>query len=340
MILKVAGKKVDFFEGVNVTLKYDGIASTFGFAFPFDPENPDHKEICRPLAYHDCTVEYNGETLITGTILSPKFTDSATPGMVAITGYSKTGVLEDCSIPLECYPLQSDSINLKDITERVLKPFGLKLIVDPLVADDVNKKYKNSTGGDTQSCKGYLSELASQRNIILTHDNLGNVVMTRAKASQSSVYDFSKETKGVVYDLEVNGQSIHSTIHVQKQQTKKKAGAKGDSAIKFIKAFRPKTLKQTSTDDLNTDFAARNSRAEELASIKLNIDIEGWELSAGIIRPNTIITVLNPSIYLYNRTAFFVESVTYSLNAEGRFATLQCVLPEVYNGKEPKNIFL
>lgn len=339
MILKVGNKKVDYFNHVMVSLNFDTIGSIFSFSFQFDPDNPDHREICRPCTYHKVTIEDNEEILLTGVMLSVTFIDSALPGMVGVTGYSTTGVLEDCQPPLSVYPLQGKNINLQEMTERILKPFGIKLIVDPAVAKRANSSYSNTTGGDSQSVRDYLVELAAQRQIILTHDNMGNLVLTEAKANATSFYDFDEGTDGVEYSLVVDGQRLHSEITIHRHGTKKIAGVSDTAKNPYITSFRPRVERQTSKDDLNTTYAAKYLVANELRAIVLTIEIDSWTLGGKIVRPNTIITVENPYIYQYQRTAWFVEGVEFQGDEKSQTATIRCVRPEVYNYKTPKNIF-
>lgn len=343
MILKVAGQKVDFFNNVGVQLRHDAVASGFAFTFAFNPDNPVHKKICKPCAYYPVSIEQDGEVLLTGTLLNADFGDESVPEMVTLKGYSKTGVLEDSDIPDSVYPLQSDNINLKNITEKILKPFGIKLVVDPAVAADAEKVYKNSTGGDTQSVKSYLSELAAQRNILITHNEKGDLVFTRSRASQQSIFDFKgNDTKGITFKLSVNGQGMHSAITVQRQANKSKLQATTEEKVSNPYAsasFRPRVERQSSGDDLNTKFAAQNLVCNELQNIRLLIEIEGWTLNGKIVRPNNIVSVLNPQVYCYKRTDWFIESVDFMGNESEQRCALTCVLPEVYNGQVPKNIF-
>lgn len=339
MKLKVGNKKIDFFNQVYVSLKYNTVGSVFSFSFQFDPDNPDHRDICRPCAYQPAVIEHNGEILITGVILSVRFIDSAVPNMVSISGYSKTGVLEDCQVPSSAYPLQSDNINLRQVAERILKPFGIKLIVDSSVAKKIEGTYQNTKGGDTQTVKQYLAELAAQRHIILTHDNLGNLVMTEAKAAQASAYDFDQGTDAYSYELAVDGQRMHSNITVNRQAALDQSGITASVVNPFVNGFRPRVVKQSSPDDLNTSLAARNLLSEELQSIQLKITISSWELNGKIIRPNSTVTVQNPRIFLYQRSSWFVESVDYQGDQQSETATLTCVRPEVYTNQSPQNIF-
>ena len=64
-----------------------------------------------------------------------------------------------------------------------------------------------------------------------------------------------------------------------------------------------------------------------------------WELNGAVIKPNQIITVRNPELYLYKKSNWFIESVQLDGDAEQTVATLTCVLPETYNGGTPSYIF-
>ena len=88
---------VKFFSDFHLLLKYDSIASTFGISFYFDPKNKEHAEMACVSHFHECILQHNGETLITGYILSQSFDFNSKKQLVKIGGYSKTGVLEDCT---------------------------------------------------------------------------------------------------------------------------------------------------------------------------------------------------------------------------------------------------
>ena len=96
MELKIGGQKIQHFNHVAVSLRYDSVASVFSFNFYFDPSNADHKAMFKPGMYPDVTIEHAGELLITGTLLSYSFSSSPVRQLLSISGYSKPGVLEDC----------------------------------------------------------------------------------------------------------------------------------------------------------------------------------------------------------------------------------------------------
>lgn len=345
MILKIndriTNRKVEFFNNFNLKLQSDSVASTFSFNFYFDPKNPEHKEMACVSHYHIATLEHNGELLLTGYILSQTFTNSNTKQLCAIGGYSLPGFLEDCEIPTSLYPLQSDSLTLRQIAQKLIQPFGLKMVVDSSVAAKMDAVYDTSTASEQQTIKSYLTELTAQKNILLTHNQYGNLVFTSAKTKQKPILHFENGVIGTTMGLSFNGQAMHSHITVQKQSDID-GGNAGESTITnpyvpFV--YRPKVKTQSSGTDIDTDLVARQLLAAELKNLRLTIVTDRWELNGKILKPGSIISVMNPECYIYKKTLWFIESIDFVGDNKSVTATLNCVLPEVYNGEIPVSIF-
>jgi len=339
---------VKYFNNFSLNLKYDSVGSTFSFGFYFDPTNHDQEELACVSHYHEAIVQHEGETLVTGFILSENFERSPVKHLVHFGGYSKPGVLEDCQIPPSLYPLESNNLSLKEIAQRLIKPFHLNMVIDPAVEARMNIVYPKSTAGETQTIKDYLTELATQRNIIISHNENGDLLFTQATMGLP-IADFSSKLIGTKMSLSFSGQGIHSDITVIKQVShKKKGGGEGNAGQVTIEnpyvpvayTFRPKVITQSSGDDISTLQCAQNALAAELKNIVLTITTDRWEINGKIIRPNNIISVTSPELYLYRKTNWFIESVQFTGNEKEQVAVLTCVLPECYNGKSPKNVFV
>lgn len=373
---RIRNRKVEHFNSFRFNLRYDSVASTFSFNAYFNPENSEHKDLFCIGHYHKCTLEHNGELLLTGYILSQVFNSGSSKELIGLGGYSLPGVLEDCHIfpdkvsksdPIlsntsildtlvnsvkqlitesSSYPLQSDTLSLKEIASKLITPFGLKMIIDPVVSKDMDSPFESTNAGETQTIKDYLTELAAQKNIILTHNEYGNLVFTRAKTDQQPVLDFG-EIPGTSMSLSFNGQNMHSHISVLKQQDFEEDESVADEFknqftvrnpyVPYV--FRPKVVVQTSGTSKDTPKVAKSALASELRSLTLKITIDRWDINKKLIKPNSIVAVKNPDIYLYDRTKWFVEEVEYSGDNESMTAVLTCVLPEVYNGKTPEYLF-
>lgn len=338
MRIKIDGSWYDEFNSISVTQNLNAVATVFSFTGRYDRENPFHRKIFKPYQYLDCDF-YNdaGTKFVTGQIVSHDFLSNDVPNLVQISGYSNGGVLEDCSIPLESYPLESIGRNLKDITERLISYFDLKLIIDSSVRSDCNLVYGKSCGEPSGSVKDYLSQLASQRNIVLGHDRHGRISYYRpnVNAKPRVFYDGSNSLE---MSLSCNGQGMHSKISALRQPSKSNSGniSLSDSIINpFVGRYRPSVQVLTSGEDGETSKGIKNLLSEELKNIKINFSFDKWQpLLVG-----DIVEVLNPEIFINKKSRFMVESTTINEDEKGRSMTMSVVLPESFTGEIPINVF-
>ena len=348
---RIRNKQVEFFNNFSLTLKYDSVGSAFGFSFYFDPDNLEHKELMCIGHYHTCTVEHNNELLLSGIILSQAFNSSSVRQMVSLGGYSLPGVLEDCQIPTSAYPLQNNGLTLKQIAHKLLRPFGLTMKIDSSVESKMNAVFDITTAKETETIKGYLTSLATQKNIIISHNEKGELLFTSAKTDQTKPileFDFSQGAlPGTEMGLSFDGQGMHSHITVQKQtgvDSDTDGGNAAEATVRNIyvypkAVFRPLVVSQSSGTDTDSEQAAKNIRAAELKNLKLVIKTDRWEVDGKIIKPNNYLTVINPEVYLYKKSTWFIEEIAFTGNEKETTAVITCCLPEVYNGKEPEYLF-
>jgi len=340
MNIKINGRNFDKFNKISIELKYDAIGSTFDMLVYFNPENEKTKELFKPFSYNNIIIEHDKKLLLTGVIISHSNKKNNRKELLHISGYSLPGILEDCEIPTSLYPLQSDGKTLKEITERLIAKFGLELIVDKDVESIVNKKYSQSTADQKQSIKSYINELASQRNVTLSHDVQGRLVFTKAKTKMTPIALFTENKPVISIESDYNGQGMHSHITVVKQ-----AEIEGNNATEYtienpyVKIYKPTVIEQSSGSTNDVADAAKNLLSSELKNIKINISLNTWTISGKIIQPNNIIEVTSPENFIYKKTKFFIESVTLSGDETSTTSSLTCVLPEVYNQETPINIF-
>lgn len=347
MILKINDRirtrQLEFFNQFKLSLKFDSVGSVFSFDYYFDPNNTEHKELSCIGHFHTCTIEHNDELLVTGQVLSINFTGAAQRQLVSIGGYALPGILEDCDIPPDT-ALQTEGLNLRQIAQQLCNRFGLKLVVDA-AASAVDEVFDITTAKDGQNIKSYLTELAAQKDIVISHTAQGALLFTKA-VTKNPIFDFDFTTgamPGTNMVLNFNGQAMHSHITVR-GQADVDAGNASESTVRnpyvFPEAvYRPKVITQSSGTDIDSDKAARHALAAELKNLKLTIQLDRWIINGKIIRPGNYITVLNPEIYLYKKSTWFIEQVDFAGNEKEMIATLQCVLPEVYNGQTPEYLF-
>lgn len=341
MNIKINNKEFKQYENLVVNLRYNQVASTFSFAVYLDPIRTDLWSLFRPGAYPKVVIEHNGEVLLTGTLWPTSGNDSPMPELTTVSGYSTSGILEDTGIHPDSFPVQYDGLTLKEITQKLITPFGVSLVVDATVAAEVEKAYDTTTASVSGTVKSYLAELCAQRNIIMTHDEQGRLVYTKASAKQLPVTYFEGGPPVTKITPSFSGQSIHSSIVVRKQADSD-GGNAGKSVIQNPYGTGRvciRNVQQTSGKDTDTQSAARNILSEELLAIKYTIDMDRWEINDKVARPGMIVSVMAPNAWLYQKTNLFIDGVDLTGDSEKETAVLTCVLPEVYNGQTPKNIF-
>lgn len=338
MRIKIDGDWYDEFNSVSVTQTLNAVATVFSFTGRFDKQNPQHKKIFKPFQFLDCDF-YNdaGTKFVTGQIVSHSFVSDEKPNLVQISGYSKCGVLEDCSIPFESYPLESIGRSLKDITERLISYFDLKLIIDSSVRSDCNLIYSKSCGTPSGSVKDYLAKLATQRNVVLGHDRHGRLMYYKPdlNAKPRVYYDGTNSLK---MSLNCDGQGMHNKIYALRQPSKRNSGNVGlsDSITNpFVNKYRPSVEILTSGEDGETSKGVKNLLSEELKSIKIDMSFNKWQpLLVG-----DIVEIYNPELYINKKSRFMVESTTINEDQAGRSMSMSVVLPESFSGDIPVNVF-
>lgn len=328
--LKIDNEQFDFFNNVTINLDFNSIASSFSFQglADFTPA---------PLEYNQCQViDDNNNILITGTILNPGYSATNKPEPVNVSGYSLPGILEDCEIPVSLYPLQSDNLSLIEILDKLLQPFGIKYIFTSNVSADLLKKYKKTSAEPGQRIKSYINNLASQRGVILTHDNLGNLVFTRLEPDLLPVEaEFNEGNPGISeISLQVDAQQMHSEITVLKQASTGSPNS-GEAKIEnpYVPIFRPKVMILTDGDLFDVEKAARNELGNELRNIVLTIR------TTKFVEPGKKIKVRSPSNKIKVFSEFIVESTVINATSRSIKYDLTCVPVDVFTATEVENIF-
>jgi len=322
-------KSFEYFSEFSVTLTYSAVASNFNFLAL-------NSVLGQPLVYS--FVKLFGEDdqlLITGYILSSGYKISNKPEYEQYPGYSITGVLEDCSVP---YPLQTDNLSLRQIASQLLRPFGINFLVSSSVASDMDLPYEKSTADDGQTIKDYLSELATQRGIILSHDEDGRLIFTKIEPNKlKPIAFFTEGLEGCTsISLTANGQAMHSSITVIRQASAENPDA-GEYTINnpyVTNRHRPIVRVLSSGNIFDIQKAARMELAKELSGIELTIE------TTKFIRPGNIVEVQSDRLKLRRPTRFFVTQTDIKGTKEGITYSLKCVLPDVYSDNTVRNVFL
>ena len=101
-----------------------------------------------------------------------------------------------------------------------------------------------------------------------------------------------------------------------------------------------KELYEKTFEDIYVDLEQlqpiRGVNPDKLSKEKLD---EYEQIATKIIKPNNLITIINPEIYAFTKQTWFIESIDFVGNNKETTATLNCVLPEVYNMETPEYFY-
>lgn len=202
--------------------------------------------------------------------------------------------------------------------------------------NEVDVVIPKSTADATESIKSYIAKLCSQKNILLSHNQRGDLVLFKPNLGRV-VYSFNKQNT-LNMGLSFNGQGLHSDISVIRQPSKKNTTTSTVDSVKnpIIRLFRPKIKTLSSGEDTDTKNAANNELASELKSIGLKINVDR---TIGLL-PGQIVDVENPEVFLYQKTKFMVKDINIKETVNSETMEITLVLPETYTSGTPKNIFL
>lgn len=337
MKLKINGRFFNFFSDITVNYKLDSVASTFSFSGRFDPDNSEHREIFRPLAYHKVEIfSDDDELLLTGNLVNTDLGSDSKRELQNLSGYSKAGILEDCTIRPSAYPLEKLNVNLEDLTQNLLSEFDIDFVVDDSVLNEMRIEYKKTVAQPTETIKSFISKLAAQRNIILSHNEKGDLVFFKPDLTAEPVLFLTPENT-ITMGLKVNGQQIHRNISVIRQPSKDNNSLSPVDTVEniLVGADRSITKVLSSGSETETKKAADNALAAQLKSIDFTVFLNRIE----DVKVGDIIEVQNPEIHLYDRTKLVISSIVVKETKTSNEMTLKLVLPETFSGEPPKNIF-
>lgn len=355
MRIVIDNVETNYFTNITLTLKLDSIASTFEFATYYQPQDLDYQKTFKPLQYKDVEI-YNSKNklIFTGTILNHRFTSNKGRELVIISGYSKCGILEDVCIPPSKYPLENNKQSLKDIATTLCGYFGIKVVVSdqaksisesviPIKKKNVTPQsdfatleakskqvFGRTAASPTETIKEYIAKLASQKNIVLSHNEKGEVLLFQPDYLQVPRVFLTKENS-ISMTIDYNGQALHSDINIVRQPSDDNSGLSTTAVAKntLIKKYRPTTKILSSGEDGQIGEASKNELAAELKAINLSIELQGL---FDEIYPGEIINVHNHYIYCYAYNRFMVDSITMKLDSKSETTTLNCVVPETFTG--------
>jgi len=333
--IAIEGKTFRYWDALRIQQSLDSF-TTVAFSTPFTPEDASIRTTFVPFSYKECTVSVGGERLFTGTIIGIDPRESPNGRTLEITAYSLPGVLADCNAPVSTYPLEYKGQRLENIATAICEPFGLGVIVEG-----------SQAAFDEVKCDAltrpldFLSELAKQRNQVITNDPRGRVVFYSPDGGGRSI--------GVLRQGQSPLMSVTPTFSPQDYYSDitgiepVKVGEGGGSKYtvknsRLTGTARPHTfdVPDTAEADVKTATEAKLGRMFG-AAVSYSVEVSTWRDPEGKVwSPDTTVTLEAPGAMIYSEYDLLVRSVELSKTADTETARLTLVLPGSFSGKIPE----
>ncbi len=176
ILLKVNGTIYTNFLSASVQVRLDTLSNSFSFNAVAEDGDP------LPFSKGDsCEVLIDDDTVVTGTIEILTVNYDANSHTIGITGRDKTGDLLDSTLT-KLPAITAQAVTLKQIIEQVIN----SLNTDVKVVDNVNPDpFKNTINllnvESGESAWQFIQRMARQRQVLLTSNAQGDIVITRAE---------------------------------------------------------------------------------------------------------------------------------------------------------------
>ena len=286
------------------------------------------KELLRPYMYREAQCYLGGQLVVDGRLYGVKHSIGGDGARSTLEGWSYTADVIDSTVKP---PYEATNITLEKRARSLVDPLGVNVIFD--VDDDA--PFDRVTADKTETIFSHLLSLAKQRGVLITSNNKGDLVFTKATVAQSLGTIEEGLPPFQEGEIHFDGRARYNIYKALGQSPKKnsKTAVAKDSRVPVSRS-----LTFTADDSTGGDIqkAANWRRSKQLAeALKFSLPVPTWYAPDGSLwAPNTIITVKSPTLYLEEGYNFLIREVSYEYKDSGTTATLSLVPPETYTGEE------
>jgi prophage tail gpP-like protein len=325
-----------FWTDVTIKRSFDSIADSFSLSAPWFPGYDEYKFSFIPFKYTKVAIYIGGTKIMTGLMLIIKTNTSPDSKIFTMEGYSYAGVIADVMVSTSAWPVHIRGLNLKQIAEKIVSPFSLKVVFN----DDPGPAF---TGNEKQlidpeeKIGDYLIKLARQRGFVIGSDPNGDMLFRKTTSESATVTIIEGQPPYLGSNAEYNGQKRYSSVTAVGTAPRRGAGqiaTVDDPELKKNGVNRPFVFKASDTNSGNLKNAATAQLGRQIAdSIKVNLNLKGFYRPDKFLwRDNEMLVYNSPGDMIYEDTEFLIRNVVYEKQADRTKTNLELVLPESYSG--------
>lgn len=333
----IDGQRFRFWDRVRVTRSIDTM-DTVEFGAPFDADAPGFRETFRPFSFKPVVITVGGTPLFTGTMVAVSPAVENSQKIVSVSGYSLPGVLNDCTSPASTYPLEFNNQGLREISAALSSPFGIAVEFQA----DQGAIFERVASEPGKKVLAFLTELAKQRNLIISSTTRGKLLFSQSIESGTPVARLQQGSAPVMAVTPFfSPQEYYSHITGIEPVIVGLAGSQFTVKNPRLQGVtRPITFNAPDTLDADVKGAVEAKAGRMFGNMaSYSVRVATWRDPQGNLwGPNTIVKLQAPEAMIYNEYAFVIRSVEFEREGRKETATLNLVIPGSFSGKVPESL--
>ena len=278
-----------------------------------------------------CVVKIGADVVCTGYVDATPISYDASGVTLGIKGRSKTGDLVDCAATGAA---QFRGLAAEAVVEKLAGQYGLS-VINQTVTGAVITDHQIQQG---ESVFESLDRIMKARQVLMTDDGSGNVVITQAGHGGNAVDSLAVGVNIFSASANFDYSDVYTNYQVKgaKSGTDDSFGASaaqsvGNATSAVLARQRTLIIKQTGQADSGTcqqraDFEARYRAAK---AQEARYKVIGWRQSDGSLwLPNLTVRIDDPVMNVH--ASLLIGEVIYTLDESGQFAELLVVPPDAF----------
>jgi prophage tail gpP-like protein len=333
IVLKVNDKAYGGWEAMHVGKSILQIAGEFGFAttnvFPYKPSQWDIR------MGDECTVEVDGQTLITGHVEEMHIAYDKETHTIQVSGRDVTGDLVDC-----CFVEKPNDWHNKSILELIktfCDPFHIDVDYDPGLESELAVEIPHVKVDQGETVLEMISRVCMHRAILPVSYGNGKLTLTRAGTERandrlelgvnilSGLFDQSNMDRFSRYI--VIGDDV---VTIEKMwSTAKSSGEATDAELEAKGLYRPLMI----ISERTVNIKECEERAQWEASVragqsrKIQYTVQGWTQSNGEVWPlNSLVRIKDDSLGIDGTR--LISALEFNVDNAGGTTTKLILVPK------------
>ncbi len=293
-------------------------------------KNRELDRLLIPYTYPDASIYMGNLRVINGFLYIVEPQKTIDGSFMNLTGYGFTADIMDSELKP---PFEINNINLIDRAKQLVSPLGLDVLLDNNV--EIGGFFDRVTASAGDTIGKHLMSLATQRGVLLSSNEDGNLLITKARKDFFGDILSEDIPKVKSWGAKFDGRKRFNIYRAYGQSP----GDNAKEAVSIDKnIIKTRFTSFNATDALKGELQKvadwkKTTRIKE--ALQLSLIVNEWFTEASVRwKHNSIVRVISPTLFLPQGFDFLIKSVEYILTESGRTTVLNLVPPEVFTGEE------